>query len=244
MQEENLIWGRNPVMEALKGGRKIDKMFVIQGEPSGSLKPIVGKAKAGRIPITWCPRPKLDEMSEEANHQGVIAFISPKAYVEVEEMLDFARENEEEPFLVILDELTDVTNVGAIIRSAECCGAHGVIVPKRRSAMLNSTVSKISAGAMEHMMISQVTNITQTIDKLKKRGVWVVGADMEGENIYSTNLRGPIAIVIGAEGKGIGKLVKEQCDFLVKIPMKGKVQSLNASVAAGIMLYEKMRQEQ
>lgn len=244
MEQENYIWGRNTVLEAMKAERKIDKLFVIQGEPVGSLKSIVGKAKTMRIPITWCPKQKLDEISQEANNQGIVAFLPAKTYVQVDEILDHARSRGEEPFVVILDELTDITNVGAIIRSAECCGVHGVIVPKRRSALLNSTVAKTSSGAMEYMMISQVSNISQTIDNLKKRGVWVVGADMDGENIYSANLKGPMAIVIGAEGKGISKLVKEKCDFMVKIPMKGQVQSLNASVAAGIMLYEKMRQEQ
>lgn len=245
MQAEDKIWGRNPVLEAFKQERRIDKLLVQQGEPTGSLKSIVGKAKAKRIPITWCPKTKLDEVcgEENANHQGVVAHLAAKNYSTVEEILDYARSRDEEPFLVILDEITDVMNVGAIIRSAECTGVHGVIVPKRRSAMLGGAAAKASSGAIEFMRIAQVGNISQTIDQLKKKGVWVVGAEMSGENIYSANLKGPMAFVIGAEGKGIGKLVKEQCDFLVSIPMKGKVKSLNASVAAGVVLYEKMRQE-
>lgn len=242
--EENIIFGRNPVLEAFKSETKISKIFILQGIDTGSMKAIVGKAKSARIPIVRCQKGKLDEVcGEEANHQGVAAYISAKECVSVEDILKYARDKGEEPFMVVLDELTDTMNVGSIVRTAECCGAHGVIMSKRRSAALNGTVAKASSGAIEHMRIAQVTNLAQTLEGLKDKGVWIIGADMEGEPIYSANLKGAAAFVIGAEGKGIGELVKKKCDFLVSVPMRGEVKSLNASVAAGVVLYEKYRQE-
>lgn len=243
-EQNSVIYGRNTVLEALKGGTKIDKLFVQQSTDTGSMKAIVGKAKAARVPIIRCQRSKLDEMSGEgANHQGVVAYTALKEYVTVDDIIKYARDKGEEPFMVVLDELTDTMNVGSIVRTAECCGAHGVIMAKRRSAAMNSTVAKTSSGAFEHMRVAQVTNLAQTLESLKDKGVWVIGADMDGEPIYSANLKGAAAIVIGAEGNGIGELVKKKCDFMVSVPMRGKVQSLNASVAAGVVLYEKYRQE-
>lgn len=243
-QDSSIVYGRNSVLEAFKAGKKIDKVLLQQGYTVGSIKAIVGKAKANKIPIQWCQKAKLDEVcGENANHQGVVAYVPMTEYVSVDEILKYARELNEDPFIVVLDELTDTMNVGAIIRTAECCGVHGVITSKRRSAAMNATVAKTSSGAIEHMRIAQVSNLAQTLENLKDKGVWVVGADMDGECIYSANLKGPTAVVIGAEGKGIGNLVKKKCDFMVSVPMKGHVKSLNASVAAGVILYEKVRQE-
>lgn len=243
-EEKAVIFGRNPVLEALKNGRRIDKLFILQGTDTGSLKAIVGKAKNAKITIIRCQKSKLDEIcGENSNHQGVAAYMAQKEYVSVDEIIKYARDKGEEPFIVVLDELTDTMNVGSIVRTAECCGAHGVIMAKRRSAAINGTVAKTSSGAIEYMRIAQVTNLAQTLESLKDKGVWIIGADMDGEPIYSANLKGASAIVIGAEGKGIGELVKKKCDFMVSVPMRGKVQSLNASVAAGVVLYEKYRQE-
>ncbi|MBQ9624579.1 MAG: 23S rRNA (guanosine(2251)-2'-O)-methyltransferase RlmB [Clostridia bacterium] len=248
MEENNentsVIYGRNSVLEAFKSGTKIDKLFLRQGTDTGSVKAIVGKAKAEGVPIVRCQNSKLDEIcGGGVNHQGVAAYTAIKEYVSVDDILQYAKDKGEEPFIVVLDELTDTMNVGSIVRTAECCGVHGVIMAKRRSAALNSTVAKTSSGAFSHMRIAQVTNLAQTLESLKDKGVWVIGADISGETIYSANLKGPSAFVIGAEGKGIGELVKKKCDFMVKVPMRGNVQSLNASVAAGVVLYEKYRQE-
>lgn len=242
--DDNIIFGRNPILEAFKSDTRMSKLFIQQGTDTGSMKAIVGKAKGAKVPIIRCQKSKLEEMcGEGANHQGVAAYVATKEYVTVDDILKYARDKGEEPFLVVLDELTDTMNVGSIVRTAECCGVHGVIMAKRRSAVLNGTVAKTSSGAIEHMRIAQVTNLAQTLESLKDKGVWIIGADMDGESIYSANLKGAAAIVIGAEGKGIGELVKKKCDFLVSVPMRGKVKSLNASVAAGVVLYEKCRQE-
>lgn len=239
---ENIVEGRNPVIEALKSGRTIEKVFVAKGTVEGSLKMIISMAKDKGIVISEVERKKLDDMSTTHSHQGVIAIASPFVYSTVEEIIDFAKQKEEDPFVVILDEIEDPHNLGSIIRSANVCGAHGVVIPKRRSALVTATVSKASAGAVEYTKVAKVTNINQTIKELKDKGLWVIGTDMDGEVCYNSNLKGPIAIVIGSEGKGISRLVGENCDGVVRIPMKGEINSLNASVAAGIIMYEVVRQ--
>lgn len=239
---ENIIEGRNPVLEALKSGRTVEKLFIAKGVVEGSLKMIISKAKDMGIVISEVDRKKLDEMSTTHSHQGVIALVSPYAYSTIDEILKLAEERGEEPFIVILDEIEDPHNLGSIIRSANVSGAHGVIIPKRRSALVTATVAKASAGAVEYTKIAKITNLNQTIKELKEKGLWVIGTDMDGEICYNSNLKGPIAIVIGSEGKGISRLVKENCDGVVSIPTKGDINSLNASVAAGIIMYEIIRQ--
>lgn len=241
-ESENIIEGRNPVIEVMKSARTVEKLLVAKGNVEGSIKMILGMAKDKGIVISEVDRKKLDDMSSTGSHQGVIAIVSPYTYSTIDEIFDFAKEKGEDPFIVILDEIEDPHNLGSIVRSANVCGAHGVVIPKRRSALVTSTVAKSSAGAVEHTKIAKVTNINQTIKELKDRGVWVAGTDMDGEVAYKSNLTGPIAIVVGSEGKGISKLVKENCDLVIKIPMKGEINSLNASVAAGIMMYEIVRQ--
>ncbi|SDZ25440.1 23S rRNA (guanosine2251-2'-O)-methyltransferase [Proteiniborus ethanoligenes] len=243
MIEEGYVEGRNPVIEAIRGGREIDKILIAKGSEQGSINKIIGMAKDKKIVIQYVEKAKLDSMSETKAHQGVIALVTPYSYVEVDDIIKAAEDKNEDPFIIILDEIEDPHNLGAIIRTAECGGAHGVIIPKRRAVGLTPVVIKSSAGAVEHMNIAKVSNIASTIEELKKRGIWIYGADMEGKHDYfQKDLTGPIAIVIGSEGKGIGRLIKEKCDFLVKIPMKGKVSSLNASVAASVMMYEVLRQ--
>lgn len=243
MIEEGYVEGRNPVIEAIRGGREIDKILIAKGSEQGSINKIIGMAKDKKIVIQYVEKAKLDSMSETKAHQGVIALVTPYSYVEVDDIIKAAEDKNEDPFIIILDEIEDPHNLGAIIRTAECGGAHGVIIPKRRAVGLTPVVIKSSAGAVEHMNIAKVSNIASTIEELKKRGIWIYGADMEGKHEYfQKDLTGPIAIVIGSEGKGIGRLIKEKCDFLVKIPMKGKVSSLNASVAASVMMYEVLRQ--
>lgn len=242
--EEDFIEGRNPVIEALKAGRSINKILVAKGDREGSIKSLIGMAREKKIVIVEVDRHKLDEMSRTSSHQGVIALVSPRAYVEIEDILKIAGKRKEDPFLVILDGITDANNLGAILRTADAAGVHGVIIPKRRAVGLNSIVAKASAGAVEYVPVAKVTNISQTIDLLKKNNIWVAGTDSEeNDTIYTkADLKGPLAIVIGGEGSGIGRLVKEKCDFSVKIPMKGKIGSLNASVAAGLVIYEAVRQ--
>lgn len=239
---ENIIEGRNPVTEVLKSGRTIEKLFIAKGAVEGSLKMIISKAKDMGIVISEVDRKKLDEMSTTHSHQGVIALVSNYVYSTIEEILKSAEEKGEEPFIIILDEIEDPHNLGSIIRSANVSGAHGIIIPKRRSALVTATVAKASAGAIEYTRIAKITNLNQTIKELKEKGLWVIGTDMDGEVCYKSNLRGPIAIVIGSEGKGISRLVKENCDGVVSIPMTGEINSLNASVAAGIIMYEINRQ--
>ena len=240
--EKNVIFGRNSVAEAIKSGRPLDSVMVARGDRSGSIPKIVADAKKAGIVIKEVDPKKLDFVCGHNNHQGIAAFGAVKEYSSVEDIFATAEERNESPFIIICDEIEDPHNLGAIIRTAEAAGAHGVIIPKRRSASLSFTVAKTSAGAVEFMHVARVTNIPQTIDELKKRGVWVYCADMDGEPFYKSNLKGAIALVIGSEGNGVGRLVKEKCDVTLSMPMKGKINSLNASVAAGILMYEVSRQ--
>lgn len=239
---ENRIEGRNPILEALRSNRTIEKILVARGNVEGSIREIIGKARDKGVVIQEVDRQRLDDISESGAHQGIIAYVTPYEYVEVEDLLKRGKEKGEPPFLVILDEITDPHNLGAIIRTAECCGAHGVIIPKRRSAGLTPATVKASAGAVEYLPIAKVTNISNTLENLKKQGLWIAGADPEGNSYTGQDLTGPIALVIGSEGRGIGRMIKEKCDFLVRIPVKGKIESLNASVAAGVLMYEVVRQ--
>lgn len=236
------VEGRNAVLELLESERDINKILIANGEKHGSIYKIISIAKERKIPTTEVDRSKLNKISQTQNHQGVIAIVPPFNYCEVDEILELANEKKEQPFILILDGIEDPHNLGSIIRTAETSGVHGIIIPKRRSATVNSTVSKVSAGAVEYMKIARVNNINETIRQLKKQGIWICGTDMETETIYTKqDYRLPIAIVIGSEGFGMSRLVKENCDFLVKIPMKGKINSLNASVSAGIIMYEVVR---
>lgn len=237
------ISGRNPVLEVLRTDKEVEKLYILKGDLKGSIKKIMGMAKDKGIVIQQVDKNKLDTLSEGTVHQGVVAAISEYEYVDIESIIQLAQKRQEEPFILILDEIEDPHNLGSIIRTAECAGVHGIIIPKRRSATVNATVYKSSAGAVEHMLISKVTNIANTIETLKDKGLWIYGADMKGEEYhFNTSMKGAIALVIGSEGKGIGRLVKEKCDVLVKIPMMGKVSSLNASNAASILIYEVIRQ--
>jgi len=240
---EDQVEGRNPVLELLESGRDINKIFVQTGEKHGSINKIIGIAKKRKIIITEVDRTKINQMAQTTNHQGVIAIVPPFDYCEVEDILFEAKTRQEEPFVVILDGIEDVHNLGSIIRTAETAGVHGIIIPKRRAASVNATVNKVSAGATQHMKIARVNNINETIKYLKEQGLWICGTDMNTQTYYyEQDLTGPIAIVVGSEGFGISRLVKENCDFLVKIPMKGKITSLNASVSAGIVIYEAVKQ--
>lgn len=239
---EDIIYGRNPVIEALDSGHEINKMLILEGSRDKSLQKVIDKAKEKKILIQYTDRKQLDKTADGENHQGVIAYVSPYHYVTVDELLDIAKLKNEAPLLIICDEITDPHNLGSLIRTANAVGAHGIIIPKRRSAAINQTVVKTSCGAVEYVSVARVTNITQTIKHLKTQGVWVVGTDMQGELYTGANLKGSLAIVIGNEGDGISRLVKESCDFMVTLPMKGEVSSLNASVAGGIILYEVLRQ--
>ena len=228
------IIGRNPVLEAIRSGRSVDKILVKKGKYEGSIVPIIKKAKDAGIIIQEVERAKLDQIAEGENHQGVIAYVSAYDYVSVKDILDKAREKNEPPFVIICDKITDPHNLGAILRTANCVGAHGVIIPKRNSVGLNSVVAKTSAGAVEYTPVAKVTNIANTIDSLKDEGLWIAAADMD--------LKGSLGLVIGSEGEGISRLVREKCDFIASIPMAGKINSLNASVAAGVLMYEALRQ--
>lgn len=237
--EENYVEGRNAVLELLESEKDINKIYVQSGEKHGSIMKIIAKAKANGVVVQEVQKRKLDEMSTSNNHQGVIAIVPPFQYVEVDDILDEAKKRGEEPFIIILDGIEDPHNLGSIIRTAETAGVHGVIIPKRRAASVNATVSKTSAGAVEYMKIARVNNINETIKELKDKGIWICGTDMDAKTLhYEQDYKMPIAIVIGNEGKGMSRLTKENCDFLVKIPMKGKISSLNASVSAGIIMYE------
>ena len=240
--EKDVIFGRNSVAEAIKSGRPLDSVMVARGDRSGSIPKIVADAKKAGIVIKEVDAKKLDFICGHNNHQGIAAMGAVKEYSSIEDIFATAEERNESPFIIICDEIEDPHNLGAIIRTAEAAGAHGVIIPKRRSASLSFTVAKTSAGAVEFMHVARVTNIPQTIDELKKRGVWVYCADMDGEPFYKSNLKGAVALVIGSEGNGVGRLVKEKCDVTLSMPMKGKINSLNASVAAGILMYEVSRQ--
>ena len=238
----NIISGRNPVTEALRSGRPIECIYIARGELNGSVKVIAAMAKERRIPVKEVERKKLDQMTDHGSHQGVAALAAVKEYSSVDDIFELARERGEKPFIIVLDEIEDPHNLGAVIRTAECAGAHGVIISQRRSAGLTYAVGKSSAGAVEYVKVARVVNIANTIDELKKKGVWIYGADMDGQLYTDTDLTGAIAIVIGSEGKGIGQLVRKKCDAVVSLPMNGKINSLNASVAAGILSYEIVRQ--
>lgn len=231
-----VVAGRNPVMEVLNGERNVERVFVADGA-EGSISKIVAVAREQGVIVDFVPKEKIDAMAPDAKHQGVVAKVSAYEYSSMEDVMEKARVSGEDPFIILLDEITDPHNLGAIIRTAECAGAHGVIIPKRRACSLTQTVALSAAGAIEKMPVVQVTNIARTIEDLKKQGVWVAAADMDGENYMKANLSGPIAIVIGNEGKGVGRLVKEKCDFVLSIPMKGTINSLNASNAAAILMY-------
>ncbi len=240
---ENLqLEGRNAVLEAIRIKRPIDKILLKKGEVEGTLKVIKAKALAANIIVQETAKSNLDEMAKSHNHQGVIAFCSAQEYAEVEDMLELAKEKGEDPFIIILDGITDTYNLGAIIRSANAAGAHGVIIPKRRAAGLSAMVSKASAGAILYTKVARVTNISTEIEKLKEAGLWVIGTDMKAKSLYETELKGPVAVVIGSEGTGISRLVKEKCDLKVSIPMIGEIESLNASVASAVLMYEVVRQ--
>ena len=236
------IFGRNTVMEALKSNRTINKIWLAKGEQKGSVREIVALAKEKRITVQIVERSKLDKMFPHENHQGVAASVASADYVAWQDIVDAARQKGEDPLLVILDELEDPHNLGAILRSVEAVGAHGVIIPKRRAVPLTDGVAKASAGAIEHVPVARVSNLVQVIEELKKQGIWIAGADLHGEYMHKQDLTGPLAIVVGSEGKGLGKLVRESCDYVVSIPMQGKINSLNASVATGVLLYEVYRQ--
>ena len=242
-EADGLIEGRNAVTEALRAGTPIDKIFIARGETDKTLGHIASTARAAGVVVVEADRRKLDYMSATKAHQGVIALAAVREYASVEDILSAARERGEAPLLVVCDEISDPHNLGAIIRTAECAGAHGVIIPKRRSAGLTAIVDKASAGAAEHMAIARVPNISAAIKELKDNGLWVYGTAADGQNgLWSTDLTGAIALVIGSEGEGMSRLVKESCDFILSLPMKGQVSSLNASAAAAVTMYEGLRQ--
>ena len=240
--EEFKIEGRNAVLEAFRAGKTIDKLFILDGCQDGPIKSIIREARKTDTIITFVKKERLDQLSETGKHQGVIANAAAYEYSTVEEMLAMAEEKGEPPFLILLDNIEDPHNLGAIIRTANQAGAHGVIIPKRRAVGLTATVAKTSAGALNYTPVAKVTNLGTTIDELKEKGLWFVCADMEGELMYDLDLKGPIGLVIGSEGEGVGRLIKEKCDFVAKIPMLGNVDSLNASVAMGVLSYEIVRQ--
>ena len=239
---ESMIEGRNAVIEAYRSGKCVDKIYILDGCQDGPVLTIKREAKKCGTLIKYVDKTLLDNMSSTGKHQGVIAVTAAYDYAEVDDILRDAKEKCEDPFIVILDNIEDPHNLGAIIRSAHQAGAHGVIIPKNRAAGLTATVARTSAGALNYIPVAKVTNISQTIESLKKEGIWFVCADMDGEVMYNLNLKGPIGVVIGSEGEGVSRLVKEKCDFIASIPMKGQIDSLNASVAAGILCYEIVRQ--
>lgn len=237
-----LLEGRNVVLEAFRSGKPIDKVFILDGCQDGPVRTIVREAKKRDTLLQFVSRERLEQLSETGQHQGVIAYAAAYEYATIEEMFELAQKRGEDPFFILLDNIEDPHNLGAIIRTANLAGAHGVIIPKRRAVGLTATVAKTSAGALHYTPVAKVTNLAKTIEELKKRGMWFVCADMDGESMYRLNLKGPIGLVIGSEGEGIGRLVKEKCDFVAGIPMKGDIDSLNASVAAGVLAYEIVRQ--
>lgn len=239
---EDMVAGRNAVMEALKGSRSVNKLMIANGSTEGSIKEIIAVAKDKGVNIQYWDRSKLDSIARGIRHQGVLAQVAPVQYAELEDILQVAKDRNEPPFIVLLDELEDPHNLGAILRTADAAGVHGVLIPKHRSCPLSATVAKTSAGAVEHVPVARVGNLVQTIKKLKQEGLWVAAADMDGKDYYDTDLTGPLLLIIGSEGQGVGRLVKEQCDFVVRIPMVGKINSLNASVAGSILMYEAMKQ--
>ena len=240
--KEFIIDGRNAVLEAFRSGKTIDKLFVLDGCQDGPVRTIIREAKKTDTIINFVDKERLDRLSDSGHHQGVVAQAAAYEYAEVEDILENARQKGEDPFIFILDEIEDPHNLGAIIRTANLAGAHGVIIPKRRAVGLTATVAKTSAGAINYTPVAKVTNIGRTIDELKKSGLWFVCADMGGDTMYNLNLKGSIGLVIGNEGSGVSRLVKEKCDYIASIPMKGDIDSLNASVAAGVLAYEIVRQ--
>lgn len=240
---EDQVEGRNAVLELLESGKDINKIFVAKGEKHGSINKIIAIAKERRVIVVEKDRKQLEEMAQTDNFQGVIAIVPPFEYCEISDILETAKEKNEDPFILILDGIEDPHNLGSIIRTAETAGVHGIIIPKRRAAAVNSTVNKVSCGAAQYMKIARVTNVSDAIEELKRSGLWVCGTDVATEKYYyNQDLTGPLAIVIGNEGKGMSDKVKKNCDFLVKIPMKGKVESLNAAVSTGIVVYEAVKQ--
>ena len=240
--KEQTIEGRNAVLEAFRSGKTIDKLYILDGCQDGSISNIKREARRQDTIINFVTKERLDQLSSTGHHQGVIAQAAAYSYATVEEMLETAREKGEDPFLILLDNIEDPHNLGAIIRTANLAGAHGVIIPKRRAVGLTATVARTSAGALNYTPVARVTNLVKTMEELKEQGIWFVCADMDGEPMYRLNLTGPIGLVIGNEGEGVGRLVKETCDFTASIPMKGEIDSLNASVAAGVLAYEIVRQ--
>ena len=239
---EFTIEGRNAVIEAFRAGKPIDKIFILDGCQDGPVSTIKREAKKKDVMIKYVTKERLDQISETGKHQGVIAYAAAYEYAELEDIFDKAKEKGEDPFIMILDNIEDPHNLGAIIRTANLAGAHGVIIPKNRAVGLTATVARTSAGALNYTPVAKVTNLAKTMEELKDRGIWFVCADMGGESMYRLNLTGPIGLVIGNEGEGVSRLVKEKCDFIASIPMKGNIDSLNASVAAGVLAYEIVRQ--
>lgn len=239
---ENKIEGRNAVLEALRAGKPIDKLYVLDGCPDGPVRTIIREAKKGDTIINYVKKERLDQLSETGHHQGVIAMAASYEYATVEDILEKTREKGEAPFIFVLDNIEDPHNLGAMIRTANLAGAHGVIIPKRRAVGLTPTVARTSAGAINYTPVAKVTNLKQTMEQLKKEGMWFVCADMDGTPYYQMDLKGPMGLVIGNEGEGVSRLIKETCDFVASIPMKGDIDSLNASVAAGVLAFEIARQ--
>ncbi|MCH4890465.1 23S rRNA (guanosine(2251)-2'-O)-methyltransferase RlmB [Acidaminobacter sp. JC074] len=240
-----MIEGRNPVLEAIQSGRDINKLMIASGNKEGSIKKIIAQAKEKGIVISYVDRHKINSLSQSDNHQGVIAFVAAYDYMPLDQMIASIKEKGEVPFIIVLDEINDPHNLGSIMRTADAVGAHGIVIPKRRAVGLTPVVAKTSAGAIEYVPVARVTNLARAIDELKEHNIWVAGADMAGEQThFQANFTGGIALVMGNEGKGLSRLVKEKCDFLVNIPMIGKVSSLNASVAASVIMYEIFKQRQ
>lgn len=240
---DDVLVGRNAVTEALKSGRGINKLWIASGDREGSVAEIAALAKERGIVVQYVERAKIEALAGGHRHQGVLAYVAPVPYAELDDILKAAEEKGEAPFLVLLDELEDPHNLGALLRTADATGVHGILIPKRRSVSLNATVAKTSAGAVEYVPVARIGNIAQTLKKLKEKGFWVAGADMDGEKAYyEADLTGPLVLVVGSEGRGMSRLTKEACDFIVSMPMVGRINSLNASVAGSILMYESMRQ--
>ncbi|MBQ9155586.1 MAG: 23S rRNA (guanosine(2251)-2'-O)-methyltransferase RlmB [Eubacterium sp.] len=240
--EETTIIGRNPVLEAYRSGKTIDKLFILDGCQDGPIKSILRESRKQDTLVRYVSREKLDSLSDHGKHQGVVAVAAAYEYADVEDLFKKAEEKGEDPFFILCDEIEDPHNLGAILRTANLAGAHGLIIPKRRAVGLTGTVAKVSAGAIHYTPVARVTNLGRTIDELKKRGMWFVCGDMDGERMYDVNLTGPIGLVIGNEGSGVSRLIREKCDYIASIPMKGDIDSLNASVAAGVLAFEIVRQ--
>ena len=240
--KENNIEGRNAVLEAFRSGKTIDRLYILDGCQDGPVRTIAREARKQDTIVSYVTKERLEQLSETGKHQGVIAVAASYTYATVEDILENARKKDEPPFVFVLDNIEDPHNLGAIIRTANLAGAHGVIIPKRRAVGLTATVAKTSAGALNYTPVAKVTNLVKTMEELKQRGLWFVCADMDGEQMYDLNLTGPIGLVVGSEGEGVGRLVKENCDFVARVPMRGQISSLNASVAAGVLAYEIVRQ--